>query len=158
MKNLDWYMSYALEEAEKAFNCDEVPVGCIVVDSQGKIISRAHNLKESQSNPCGHAEILALTQAGEKLKNWRLLNCWVFVSLEPCPMCLAAMIQARIHQLVFGAYDLKGGSLSLGYAIHRDERLNHQFKVMGGVKHFESSKILSQFFKFKRSVYRSKKY
>jgi tRNA(adenine34) deaminase len=148
-----WLMDSALIEAQKAYREDEVPIGALVVDSSGVILARAHNVKEKAFNPCGHAEILAITDAAKKLGNWRLLNCSLFVTLEPCPMCLSAMIQARIGFLYFGAYDPKGGSLSLGYHFYKDQKLNHSFPVVGGLRHFECSKILSTFFKEKRNNY-----
>ena len=104
-----WNMSIALDEAEKSYKNDEVPVGAVVVFKNGPLIGRGHNLKEKAHDPCGHAEILALKQAAQKIKNWRLTECILYVTLEPCPMCLGAMIQGRIGRLVFGAYDPKGG-------------------------------------------------
>ncbi len=149
-----WLMDEALIEAEKAYRQDEVPIGAVVVDANGTILSRGHNVKESNYNPCGHAEILAITEAGKKLSNWRLINCSIFVTLEPCPMCLSAMIQARIGTLYFGAYDPKGGSLSLNYNFYKDQKLNHAFSVVGGLRHFECSKLLSRFFREKRDGYK----
>lgn len=152
-----WYMSMALEQAELAYRAQEVPVGAILVSPQGEVLSKQFNLKESQFNPTAHAEILALIEGAKKLHNWRLTDCTLYVTLEPCPMCLTAMVQSRVKQCVFGAYDAKGGALSLGYHLHQDKRLNHQFSIWGGVKHFECSKLLSQFFKERRTSYRPKK-
>ncbi len=149
-----WLMDEALKEAHKAYREDEVPIGAVIVDSEGTIISRAHNQKEKVNNPCGHAEILAITEAAKKLNNWRLLNCSIYVTLEPCPMCLSALVQARISHLYFGAYDTKGGALSLNYNFYKDQKLNHSFPVMGGLRHFECSKLLSTFFKEKRTSYK----
>lgn len=151
-----WFMNIALEQAEQAFRLQEVPVGAILVSPSGEILSRQHNLKESQFNPVAHAEILALTEGAKKIQNWRLSECYLYVTLEPCPMCLTAMVQSRVKSCVFGAYDPKGGALSLGYHLHQDRRLNHQFSVIGGVRHFECSRILSQFFKERRVTYRQK--
>ncbi|MGZ3787477.1 MAG: nucleoside deaminase [Bacteriovorax sp.] len=148
-----WLMDEALIEAEKAYREDEVPIGAVIVDPSGSVLSRAHNVKEKVHNPCGHAEILAITEAAKKLSNWRLINCSLFVTLEPCPMCLSAMIQARIGTLYFGAYDPKGGSLSLNYNFYKDQKLNHAFPVIGGLRHFECSRLLSTFFKEKRNNY-----
>jgi tRNA(adenine34) deaminase len=148
-----WLMDEALIEADKAYRIDEVPIGAVVVDSSGTILSRSHNIKEKNHNPCGHAEILAITEAAKKLNNWRLLNCSLYVTLEPCPMCLSAMVQARIDTLYFGAYDPKGGSLSLNYNFYKDQKFNHAFAVIGGLRHFECSKILSTFFREKRTNY-----
>jgi len=149
-----WYMSMALEQAELAYKAQEVPVGAILVSPQGEILAKTHNLKETHHNPTAHAEILAVIEAAKKLHNWRLSDCTLYVTLEPCPMCLMSMLQARIKQCVFGAYDPKGGALSLGYNFHQDKRLNHQFSVIGGVKHFEASKLLSGFFKDRRVTYK----
>ncbi len=149
-------MTLALEQAEIAYKNQEVPVGAVLVSPEGELLSRQYNLKEGQFNPVAHAEILALAEGGKKLQNWRLSDCVLYVTLEPCPMCLTAMVQSRLKQCIFGAYDGKGGALSLGYHIHQDKRLNHQFSVMGGIKHFECSRVLSQFFKERRSSYKPK--
>jgi tRNA(adenine34) deaminase len=148
-----WLMDEAILEAEKAYREDEVPIGAVITDSSGAILSRAHNLKEKLYNPCGHAEILAISEAAKKIANWRLIDCSLFVNLEPCPMCLSAMIQARIGSLYFGAYDPKGGSLSLNYNFYKDQKLNHTFAVVGGLRHFECSRLLSRFFREKRNSY-----
>lgn len=145
-----WCMRLALDEAQAAYRLGEVPVGAVVVDAKGEVIAKAHNLKEATHNPCGHAELLAIQAAAQKIQGWRLEECTLYVTLEPCPMCLAALGQARVKQVVFGAYDAKGGALSLGYPLHRDQRLNHRFSMMGGVLHYECSKLLSQFFKERR--------
>lgn len=151
-----WFMNIAREQAELAYRAQEVPVGAILVSPTGEILSRQHNLKESHFNPVAHAEMLALTEGARKLQNWRLTDCYLYVTLEPCPMCLTALVQSRVKACVFGAYDQKGGALSLGYHLHRDKRLNHQFSVIGGVMHFECSRILSQFFRERRTSYRQK--
>jgi tRNA(adenine34) deaminase len=148
-----WCMRIALEEAEMAYQEGEVPVGAVVVNEWGEILSRAHNRKETAHNPCGHAELLAIQEAAKKIKGWRLEGCTLYVTLEPCPMCLAALGQARIKEVVFGAYDAKGGALSLGYHLYRDARLNHRFGVMGGILHYDCSRILSQFFRERRATY-----
>ena len=148
-----WLMDEALKEADKAYREDEVPIGAVIVDSAGTILSRSHNHKEKAHNPCGHAEILAITEACKNIGNWRLLDCSIYVTLEPCPMCLSALVQARIGHLYFGAYDTKGGALSLNYNFYKDQKLNHSFPVLGGLRHFECSRLLSTFFKEKRSTY-----
>lgn len=154
MKDQLWLMQEALKEAERAYRIDEVPIGAVITDSSGHVLARAHNLKESTHNPCGHAEILAITEAAKKLGNWRLSGCRLYVTLEPCAMCMGAMVQSRIDTVFFGAYDAKGGALSLNYNLHQDSKLNHRFKVVGGILHYECSKILSQFFREKRSGYK----
>lgn len=151
-----WFMGLALEQAELAYKEQEVPVGAILVSPNGDILARQFNLKESQFNPVAHAEILAIVEGSKKLQNWRLSDCTLYVTLEPCPMCLAALVQARVKSCIFGAYDSKGGALSLGYKMNFDKRLNHQFSVVGGIKHYECSKLLSQFFRERRSGYRPK--
>jgi tRNA(adenine34) deaminase len=151
-----WFMSLAIEQAEIAYKSAEVPVGAVLVSSEGEVLSKQHNLKEVQFNPTGHAEILTLIEGSKKRQNWRLSDCVLYVTLEPCPMCLAAMVQSRIKQCVFGAYDPKGGALSLGYFLQNDKRLNHQFSVFGGIKHYDCSKLMSQFFRERRNVYRIK--
>ena len=148
-----WIMDEALIEASKAYREDEVPIGAVIVDSQGSIIARAHNKKEHVNNPCGHAEILAILEAAKKLNNWRLIGCSIYVTLEPCPMCMGALVQSRISNLYFGAYDSKGGAISLNYNLHKDKRLNHNFNIIGGIKHYECSKVLSRFFREKRATY-----
>lgn len=151
-----WFMGLALEQAELAYKVGEVPVGAVLVSSNGEMISKQYNVKEVNFNPTGHAEILTLQEGARKLQNWRLSDCTLYVTLEPCPMCLAAMVQARLKLCVFGAYDAKGGALSLGYHLHQDKRLNHRFGIMGGIRHFECSKLLSQFFKERRNPYKQK--
>ncbi len=149
-----WMMEEALKEAEKAYREDEVPIGAIIVDKDGHVIARAYNQKEKTSNPCGHAEILCIQEATKKLNNWRLSDCTMYVTLEPCPMCLSAIQQTRLKQVFFGAYDAKGGALSLNFNLHQNKKLNHQFRIVGGLKHYECSKILSTFFKEKRVSYK----
>lgn len=149
-----WYMSIAIEEAEKAAKLGEVPVGAIIVSNHGKVLSRTHNLKESIFNPCGHAELLSIISATKTIQNWRLTDATIYVTLEPCHMCLGALVQSRISRLVFGAYDSKGGAISLGSDLYKDKRLNHNFSVTGGIKHMECSKVLSQFFKERRKLHK----
>lgn len=148
-------MSMAIDEAWKAYKFHEVPVGAVVVDESGKLLAKGHNLKESTYNPCGHAEVLTLIEAAKDVKNWRLVNASLYVTLEPCVMCMGAIIHARIKNLVFGAYDMKGGIISLGYNFHQNKKLNHQINVMGGIMHYECSSLLSKFFKEKRNVYKN---
>ena len=148
-------MDQAIQEAQVAFDNQEVPVGAIVVDANFQEVSRARNLKEAAFNPCGHAEIYAIIEAAQKKRNWRLANYHMIVTLEPCPMCMAAIQQARIETLIFGAYDKKGGAISLGFHLHNDARLNHQIKVLGGVKALECGRLLSRFFKERREKYKS---
>ncbi|MFG1493997.1 nucleoside deaminase [Halobacteriovorax sp. ZH4_bin.1] len=156
IKSHIWNMNLALEEAELAFKAGEVPVGAIIVDENDNVIARTHNLKEHQKDTTAHAEILAIREASEKLGDWRLLNCTIYITLEPCPMCLYAILQARFKNVVFGAYDQKAGSVSLGYSFQKDKRFNHKFSIIGGVEHFKCSKVLSDFFKLRRKTYRKR--
>jgi tRNA(adenine34) deaminase len=149
------YISQALAVANQAYLLDEVPVGALVVSKHGELLSEEHNRKESDFDPTAHAEILALRSAAARSKGWRLSGATLYVTLEPCPMCLYAMISARVERVVFGAYDPKGGALSLGYNFHLDQRLNHSFSITGGVMHYECSQIISRFFREKRDRHSS---
>ncbi len=157
LNELEHLMMICLSEAEKAYKANEVPVGAIVIDEMGRILAKSHNNREGKNNPCGHAEILALQEAAQKKNSWRLLECYLIVSLEPCVMCLAAALQARIKHIVFGAYDPKGGALSLGYGLHKDARFHHTFAVTGGILQYETGRIISQFFKERRNYYQAGK-
>ena len=152
---INFLMSKALDYAHEGFRRDEVPVGAVIVDSNGLIIAEAFNTKEKEQQCCHHAEILAIEKASKYLGSWRLNGCTLFVTLEPCIMCMGAIAHARLEAVYFGAYDPKGGALSLGYKLNKDMRLNHKFKVYGGFKHLECSKLISDFFKQKRRRYRS---
>jgi tRNA(adenine34) deaminase len=143
-------MSIALDEANKAYASNEVPVGACIINDNGQVVATAHNTKEKDHDPCGHAEIKVIQKLSAQLESWRLTDYHLVVTLEPCLMCASALYNARLKSVIFGAYDPKGGFLSLGYDVHSDKRLNHQFDVLGGVNQFNCSKILSQFFKQKR--------
>ncbi|MDO5427283.1 MAG: tRNA adenosine(34) deaminase TadA [Coriobacteriia bacterium] len=143
------YMKIALDLARQAADAGEVPVGALVV-KDSKIISQAFNMREAKTSPSAHAEFLAIEQAASVLKTWRLEGCSVYVTLEPCVMCAGLMHQARIERCVFGAFDKKAGALGTLYEIHKDERLNHNFEVCGGVMKEECAKILSDFFRARR--------
>ena len=143
------WMRLALAEAEKARELLEVPIGAVIVNSDG-LVARGHNRRETWKTPIGHAEIIALHRASKKLKAWRLTGTTLYVTLEPCVMCAGALVLSRVDRIVFGALDPKaGGSQSL-YQITQDPRLNHRIKVEGGLLKDECSKILSDFFKMKR--------
>ena len=143
------YMKIALELAHKAAEAGEVPVGALVVKDD-EIISQAFNMREAKTSPSAHAEFLAIDEASRKLGRWRLSDCTVYVTLEPCVMCAGLMHQARIKKCVFGAKDPKAGAVASLYKIHEDERLNHNFEVVGGVLEDECAQILSDFFKERR--------
>lgn len=150
------YMRMAIELGKDAYAKDEVPVGAVIISVHGEILAQTHNLKETILDACAHAEILAIKEASERLGSWRLINCSIFITLEPCPMCLSAILQSRIKNIYFGAYDRKGGALSLGYNFSKDNRLNHKMNIYGGYSHYACSKLLSNFFKLKREKYLKK--
>ena len=128
---------------------DEVPVGAIIV-RHGRIIASAHNQREALRDPTAHAEMIAITQAAEAIKNWRLENCALYVTLEPCPMCAGAIVQARIPLVVYGATDPKGGAVTSLFRMLGDARLNHRAEVNAGVMAEHCSAILTHFFQTRR--------
>ena len=139
------FMEQALIEAKKAEKLKEVPIGAVIVKN-GEIIARAHNLKETLKNPIAHAEMLAIQKASEKLNNWRLDDCILYVTLEPCPMCAGSLIQARIPELVYGTIDPKAGCAGTLLNLLQDDRFNHKVKITSGIMEEECSKILKDFF------------
>lgn len=139
------FMALALDEARRAGDLGEVPIGALVV-CEGAIVSRGHNRREIDHDPAGHAEFLAIREAAAKLGRWRLSDCTVYVTLEPCPMCAGLMHQARIDRLVYGATDPKAGAVGTLYDLSSDERLNHRFTVTSGILAEESSAMLKSFF------------
>jgi tRNA(adenine34) deaminase len=142
-------MRLAIAEAEAAIDADEVPIGAVIVH-QGRLIAAAHNQRESLHDPTAHAEMIAITQAAEAMGDWRLEDCTLYVTLEPCPMCAGAIVQARIPRLVFGAADPKAGACGSLFSIVTDRRLNHQVEVVSGILELESATILKEFFAQKR--------
>ena len=151
---INYLMSIALDEAHEAYKKNEVPVGCVITNKHGDIIAKSFNTKEMEQNPIHHAEIMAIETAANKLNSWRLLDCNLYVTLEPCPMCMSAIIHARIKNVYFGAYDPKGGAVSLGFNLHHNENLNHKINLSGGFRHRECSQLISNFFKAKRNQYK----
>jgi tRNA(adenine34) deaminase len=145
------YMQHALEQAYLADQMDEVPVGAVIVHNS-RIIAAAHNQRETLRDPTAHAEMIAITQAGESLDSWRLEQCTMYVTLEPCPMCAGAIIQARIPNLVFGAVDPKAGAVQSLYQILSDPRLNHQTAVTGHILADRCGNLLTEFFKRQRAL------
>lgn len=142
-------MKKAFREAERAFEQDEVPVGAIVVHND-TIIGRGHNMVETLREPTAHAEMIALTAACDTLGQKHLTDCTMYVTLEPCPMCAGALVQARLGRLVFGAFDEKAGACSTLYTIVQDERLNHQVNVVSGLEADRAAGLLQEFFRQKR--------
>ena len=143
------WMKESLRLAEKAFSEGEVPVGAIIV-KDGKIIGRGYNQRERLNDPTAHAEILAITAASGTLENWRLSDCILYVTKEPCPMCAGAIINSRVSQLIFGAYDEEKGCCGSLYQLCGDRRLDSRTAVKGGVEEDKCIAILQEFFNLKR--------
>ena len=146
LQEKEFCMREALKEAQKAYDQEEVPIGAVVV-LNGEIIGRGHNLREKEQDATLHAEIKAIRQANQHLGSWRLEDCELFVTLEPCPMCSGAMILARMKKVVFGAFDPKAGTAGTFMNLLQDSRFNHQVEVEQGVLEEECQKILRSFFK-----------
>lgn len=148
------YMRSALREASSAAESGEVPVGAVIV-FDGRIIASAHNQREQLQDPTAHAEMLAMTQASAHLESWRLENCTLYVTLEPCPMCAGAILQARIPKVVFGAADPKAGAVTTLFQLLNDRRLNHRCEVVSGILADECGAVLSGFFREQRGKFPS---
>jgi tRNA(adenine34) deaminase len=142
----EWYMKEALKEAQKAYNKDETPVGAVIV-KDGKIIARGHNEKELKDDPTLHAEIAAIRKACRKLNSWRLNDCDMYVTLEPCAMCAGALIQARLRKLYIGTSDPKAGAVGSVIDVLAVEKFNHSVQVEYGIMKNECSEILKKFFR-----------
>jgi tRNA(adenine34) deaminase len=148
-KTYEFFMGEALKQAKLSFEADEVPIGAVLVH-QNKIIASAHNLSITNNDPSAHAEIITIRDAGQYLNNYRLLNCNLYVTLEPCVMCLGAIFHARISNLVFGAYDPKTGACESVINLKNNKNLNHHCAIHGGILEKESKTLLQDFFKNKR--------
>ena len=144
-------MQLALNEARRALDEGEVPVGAVVV-WEGQVVGRGHNQVEQLQDATAHAEMIAITQAASALKSWRLADCILYVTLEPCPMCAGAIVQARIPHVVYGAADTKAGACHTLYTITDDPRLNHRCNVIGGVMAEQCASLLGEFFRAKRRL------
>ena len=140
------YMKEALKEAKKAYQKLEIPVGCVIV-KDGKIIARGHNLKETKLDTTKHAEIIAIQKASKKLNSWRLIDCEMYVTLEPCPMCAGAIINSRIKKIYIGTMDKKTGACGSVLNLFKDYTFNHKVEVENGILEDESEKILKDFFR-----------
>ena len=143
------YMMEALKEAELAKLEDEVPIGCVIVKDD-KIIARSHNQRDKSHNPLGHAETLAIKEASEVLGDWQLVDCELYVTIEPCIMCSGAIIQSRIKRVVYGAPDIKGGAFGSSINILEASNINHHPEIVKGVLENECSSIIKNYFKSKR--------
>lgn len=146
MKDKEKFMKEALKEAKKAYDKLEVPVGAVIVKN-GKVIARSHNLKETKKDTTKHAEILAIEKASKKLGAWRLLDCDMYVTLEPCSMCAGAIINARIKKLYIGTLDDKTGAAGSVLNLFEDYKFNHNVELEKGILEKECEKILKEFFK-----------
>lgn len=145
-----WAMGEALDEAALALVTGDVPVGAVVVGPDGAVVGRGHNVREASGDPAGHAEVVALRAAAAALGRWRLDDCTLVVTLEPCLMCAGATVLARVPRLVLGAWDPKAGACGSQWDVVRDRRLNHRVEVVGGVRAEESSELLRRFFEAHR--------
>ena len=149
MEDFEKYMLEALKEASLAASEDEVPIGCVIV-KDGEIIARAHNQRDKTNNPLGHAEVLAIKKASEILKNWQLVNCELYVTIEPCLMCAGAIIQSRIKRVIYGAPDLKGGAFGSSINVLDASNINHRPEIVKGILESECSQVIKDYFKSKR--------
>jgi tRNA(adenine34) deaminase len=153
MSSSELWMREAIAEANKALSADEVPIGAVVVhEPTGRIIGRGHNRRENDHDPTAHAEIIALREAARALGHWRLLDCVLVVTLEPCPMCAGAAVNARIPRLIYGCSDPKAGAVRTLYRLCEDERLNHRVAVEEGVLAEECAELLRSFFRAQRAL------
>jgi tRNA(adenine34) deaminase len=151
MRSDEHYMRLALDEARAAAEAGEVPIGAVVVCDDA-VIARGRNRREGDADPTAHAELVAVREASRALSRWRLTGCTVYVTLEPCPMCAGAIVQARIPLVVFGAADPKGGAVRTLYELLSDKRLNHQAEIIGDVLAASCGELLSQFFQQQRRL------
>jgi len=138
-------MRQAINEAKKAFAKGDVPIGAVLVH-EGKIIARAHNAKECKQSPTAHAELLALEKGAKKLGSWRLLNTTLYTTVEPCPMCAGALLQARVSKVVYGVPDIRWGAVETFYSMLDDKRFNHQIESASGLCKVEIEALLKKFF------------
>ena len=142
------YMAEAIKEAKKAFEIDEVPIGAVIVcDNTGEIIGRGFNQRNSKKNPLYHAEMIAINQSAKKIGDWRIEECTMYVTVEPCPMCAGAIVQSRIPKVVFGVKNAKAGCAGSVLNILQEPRLNHRVELVFGVKDEECKKLMKDFFK-----------
>jgi tRNA(adenine34) deaminase len=147
------WMRQAIAEAQCARAIDEVPIGCVIVhEPTNRIIGRGHNRRQIDRDPTAHAEMIAIREASRELGDWRLLGCALVVTLEPCPMCAGAIVNARIPKLIYGCDDPKAGAVRTLYQICEDQRLNHRVEVTPGVLADECAELLRAFFRDQRSM------
>jgi len=145
-----YFMQEAINEAKNGWIEGEVPVGALLIDNSDRVLAKNHNRCISLNDPTAHAEILVIRQAATSIKNYRLNGLTMFVTIEPCPMCMGAIINARLEMLVFGAFDPRAGAAGSVYNLTNDKRLNHQVKVVSGVMENECKGLLQDFFRRRR--------
>ncbi len=150
-RDFEYWMQYALVQAEKAYEAEEVPVGAVVV-FKNRIIGRGYNQRERLNDPTAHAEIIAITAAANTLEDWRLNDCFLFVTKEPCPMCAGAIVNARFKMVVFGCYDEEAGCCGSLYQLCGDPRFKTKVAVKGGVLEKRSLSLIQDFFKLQRNT------
>ena len=146
------FMRLALAEADAATLHGDVPIGCVIIDAAGAVLAQNHNRREELGDPTAHAEVLCVRDAATKIGHWRLEGATVYATLEPCPMCAGALVNARIARLVYGARDTKAGAVDSLFTIGKDTRLNHRFAAEGGVLAEESAQRLGAFFQKLRAA------
>lgn len=153
MSDVTPWMREAIVEARAAGAIDEVPIGCVIIHNPGgRIIGRGHNRRQIDRDPTAHAEILALREAARVLGDWRLTDCTLVVTLEPCPMCAGAIVNSRIPRLVYGCDDPKAGAVRTLYTLCNDARLNHRVEVTAGILAGECAQLLKDFFTQQRAL------
>jgi tRNA(adenine34) deaminase len=153
MNSPEQIMQLAIEQAERALSLNEVPIGCVILHQPtGRIVGKGFNRRETDQDPTAHAEIIAIRQASRELKSWRLIDCTLVVTLEPCPMCAGAIVNARIPKLIYGCADPKGGAVRTLFQLCEDARLNHRVDVIEGVFSTECALLLQTFFKQQRAL------
>ena len=148
-KHID-FMNFALSEARKAGQKNEIPIGAVLITENNELLSAAHNKTITLKDPTAHAEILALRSAAEKIGNYRLLKTTLYVTVEPCPMCMGALLHARVSRVVFGTRDPKWGAAGSLYNLAEDHRFNHQPEIIEGICESECKKLMQDFFRKKR--------
>ncbi len=152
LKVHSYYMTLALEEARRAGQTDEVPIGAVIVAENGQVLGTGHNQPISGGDPTAHAEIVAIRKAARRIQNYRLVGTTLYVTIEPCPMCMGAILHARIGQIVFGARDPKWGAAGSLFDLSRDERLNHRVEVVSGILEASCRALVQDFFRARRSA------
>ena len=150
MKNDSYYMKIALGEAEKALEMGEIPIGAVLVDKNGMVVSCGHNMREAWNDATAHAEIIVIREAGKKIGEWRLSGCTLYVTVEPCPMCAGAAVMARVARIVYGVPNSRDGGVESVFNIPGGLKINHQVEIRAGVLEDECIEIMQRFFSHRR--------